>query len=480
MTNSKSTKRALLLSALSILMCVAMLVGTTFAWFTDTASTAVNKIQAGTLDVVLEMADGFNDDGSTKWVDAEGKVLNFVKAEGGADQRILWEPGCTYELPALRIRNKGNLALKFKVVITGIAGDAELDEVIDWKINFPTAYGISDQWYKLNEGTGATLSNASGNDDFCNLIPGANTEFHIKGHMQESAGNEYQGKSINGIAITVFATQTPYEFDSTEKFYDEDAQFPDDTFVAAGVMQSSDGTYKISNAAGLKWFADQVNNNRNPFLNQTVELTSDIDLAGIDWKPIGNDGGAVFTGTFNGNGHTIKNLTVTDSRTSADEGTDAKYDGVGFFGWLNGYVNNVKFDNANVSGYHNVGVLAGYQQFGQIKDVTVVNSTVTGNHLGNAGDIDLCGDKIGGIVGVSYNVNYNDATATYVDMINCKIENTTVKGGRDTGKIAGAAVTFEGRFAGCTATGVTLGTTENCTGANIGRCLGGLVGRDID
>ena len=49
MTSSKSTKRALVSSALAILMCVAMLIGSTFAWFTDTASTAVNKIQAGNL-----------------------------------------------------------------------------------------------------------------------------------------------------------------------------------------------------------------------------------------------------------------------------------------------------------------------------------------------------------------------------------------------------------------------------------------------
>lgn len=45
--NSKSTKRALLVSALSLVVCLAMLVGTTFAWFTDTATTGVNKIVSG-------------------------------------------------------------------------------------------------------------------------------------------------------------------------------------------------------------------------------------------------------------------------------------------------------------------------------------------------------------------------------------------------------------------------------------------------
>ena len=128
---SKSTKRALLTSALAILMCVAMLIGATFAWFTDTASTAVNKIQAGTLNVALEMFDG------TTWVDAEGKTLQFkvngqIPAEG---TQILWEPGCTYELPQLRVVNKGDLALKYKVIISGINGSAKLNEVIDWTIS---------------------------------------------------------------------------------------------------------------------------------------------------------------------------------------------------------------------------------------------------------------------------------------------------------------------------------------------------------
>lgn len=57
MTSSKSTKRALVSSALALLMCLAMLVGATFAWLIDTASTGVNKIQAGNLDVALEMKD---------------------------------------------------------------------------------------------------------------------------------------------------------------------------------------------------------------------------------------------------------------------------------------------------------------------------------------------------------------------------------------------------------------------------------------
>ena len=115
----KATKRALVSSAVSILLCVAMLIGTTFAWFTDTASTAVNKIQAGTLNVKLEYATEWDatTGAPTKWEDAEGKTLNFKKAAGHESETILWEPGCTYELPELRIVNNDNLAIKYKIVV---------------------------------------------------------------------------------------------------------------------------------------------------------------------------------------------------------------------------------------------------------------------------------------------------------------------------------------------------------------------------
>ena len=197
MTNRKSTKRALLGSVMAMVLCLAMLVGATFAWFTDTASTGVNKIQAGNLDVVLEMQ---NADG--KWVSAEGKTLDFVKAADAKGEAILWEPGCTYELPALRIRNNGNLALKYKVAITGINGSAKLNEAIEWTIG-DVAMGAEQH-----------------------LAAGESSAFTIKGHMWESAGNEYMNESIDGIAITVVATQDTVESDSFGKTYDKDAEYP--------------------------------------------------------------------------------------------------------------------------------------------------------------------------------------------------------------------------------------------------------------
>ena len=207
MTSSKSTKRALVSSALAILMCAAMLIGTTFAWFTDTASTAVNKIQSGNLDVALEMStDG------TNWKSAEGKTLTFKTKDNRAADQILWEPGCTYELPQLRVVNKGNLALKYKIQITGIQGDAKLNEVIDWTIN-DAAINLTEEHLSAGQQGAA---------------------FTIKGHMKETAGNDYQNLTIDGIGITVYATQDTVENDSFDNTYDKDAEYP---IVAMDTLQ---------------------------------------------------------------------------------------------------------------------------------------------------------------------------------------------------------------------------------------------------
>ena len=213
MTNRKSTKRALLGSVMAMVLCMAMLVGATFAWFTDTASTGVNKIQAGKLDVALEMKDA-----SGNWVSAEGKTLDFVKAADAKGEAILWEPGCTYTLPELRVVNNGNLALKYKVIITGIQGSAKLNEAIEWTIG-DVAMGAEQH-----------------------LAAGESNAFTIKGHMKESAGNEYMNESIDGIAITVVATQDTVESDSFDKDYDAGAEYP--VVAVANVNTNGDTVLK--------------------------------------------------------------------------------------------------------------------------------------------------------------------------------------------------------------------------------------------
>ena len=216
----KSKKSALLLSFTSLLLCFAMLAGSTFAWFTDTATTGVNKIVSGTLDVGLEMAIEWDSEGKpTKWANAEGKTLEWQKkatADAEAEAQILWEPGCTYKLPELRVVNNGNLALKYKVVITGIQGDAKLNKVIKWTIDDAPISLVEKELLAKKQGDA----------------------FTIKGHMDENAGNEYQNLTIDGISITVYATQLNSEFDSFNNTYDKDAEY---VMRNATIMSETDG-----------------------------------------------------------------------------------------------------------------------------------------------------------------------------------------------------------------------------------------------
>lgn len=246
MSNKKVTKRALLTSILAICMCLVMLVGSTFAWFTDTASAGVNKIQSGTLDVALEMENGTNADGTIKWDNAEGKVLNFLRASGvegvapAPAEDILWEPGCTYVLPKLRVVNNGNLALKYKIMISGIVGDNDLKDAIIWTIDF------GNDEYELDAEHGLAVA--------------ASNEFTIKGQMKEEAGNEYMNKTITGVGITVLATQDTVEYDSINNQYDADATY---------------GTTTVSNEKELR---TALYNAPADGTNVKITLTGDITL----------------------------------------------------------------------------------------------------------------------------------------------------------------------------------------------------------
>ena len=134
MNNKRATKRALLTSVMALVMCVVMLVGTTFAWFTDTASTGVNKIVAGNLKVDIVGATTGNH------IDS----LSFQNKDNSSS--ILWEPGVTFHTEGFRIKNDGNLALKWKMVVNkdsastgfveGSNGKAGMNllEVIDFSV----------------------------------------------------------------------------------------------------------------------------------------------------------------------------------------------------------------------------------------------------------------------------------------------------------------------------------------------------------
>ena len=268
MTNSKSTKRALISSTLAILMCAAMLIGTTFAWFTDTASTGVNKIVSGKLDVVLEMNIG------GEWVDANGKTLPFlvageIPAEG---TEILWEPGCTYRVPELRIRNNGNLSLQAYVYVSGFKAsgesDVDLRDVIDWKMS--SFNGMLTHPDK---------------DISVIVNPGQNLKFDLEAHMKEEAGNEYQGLSVEGISITVVAKQHTYEKDSIDDQYDKDATYP--VASAAEMKEALANGGIVSVNKDIK--TDNIGDNEADRITISQPTTLNLDAKIISPDDMGNN-----------------------------------------------------------------------------------------------------------------------------------------------------------------------------------------------
>ena len=228
MTSSKSTKRALISSVLALLMCVAMLIGTTFAWFTDTASTGVNKIQAGNLDVKLM----YSTDMQT-WKEATDQTKLF-------DDNALWEPGYT-QVVYLKIVNAGKLALKYE------AGFSK---------NYTSNRGknVNGDWYRVDNylkiGTAETTTKFANREDVWSAIAAtektlakdvmltdgwitlkageSSKPFAVAIYMPTSVGNEANAfknrpSSVSGLGIEVRATQATVESDSFDNNYDANA-----------------------------------------------------------------------------------------------------------------------------------------------------------------------------------------------------------------------------------------------------------------
>lgn len=455
MNNKKTTKRALLSSVLSLVLCMAMLIGTTFAWFTDNATSGVNKIQSGKLDIQLLAADGKTS--------LEGKTLEFVKAEGAESETLLWEPGVTYHTQGFQIKNAGNLYLKFKVVINGITnGNAKLLEAIDFyvassadattgididgdKVLAPSAYfdGVSAEGSK----------NA--------------TTLYLIGHMKESAGNEYQNLTLDGLGITVYATQYTSEHDSFNNTYDAAASYADaDVWdgVSVAEPQLIDGVYHITSAAELAGLnnvlAEKYVGNPEPHVN--VVLDTNIDLAGNEWTPIGATFSNAFKGVFDGQGYFISNVTVTsDSERAA------------LFGNNRGTIKNLTVKNVTISGTEMVGGLVGYSNGGNIINCQVIDGTVTGSDKSIGGIVGYFGggkivdsvaqglvvtglDRVGALAG---RTNANDGATTITDNKALSVYVVST-GGTKASELIGEDYTGTSTVKNNTVTEVTVVTSE--------------------
>ena len=261
MNNKKATKRALLTSIMALVMCVVMLVGTTFAWFTDTASTGVNKIQAGNLDVKLM----YSTDMQT-WTEATEQTKLF-------DDNALWEPGYT-QVVYLKVVNAGNLALKYE------AGFSK---------NYTSNRGknVNGDWYRVDNylkiGTAETTTKFENREDVWSAIAATektlskdvmltngwitleageeSAPFAVAIYMPTSVGNEANASKnrpskVTGLGIEVRATQATVENDSFGPDYDANAatvldrvEYTDGEHTVTGNIQAN-GAYGAIHGTG--------------------------------------------------------------------------------------------------------------------------------------------------------------------------------------------------------------------------------------
>ena len=298
MNSHRQTKRALLTSVMALVMCVVMLLGTTFAWFTDTATANVNTIKSGNLHVEIQNKEG-TALAKLEWVKENGDVI-------ANQDDILWEPGCTYLLTPFKIVNTGNLALKYKIEITGLDGSAKLLKVI--KFTYKTEDGNT--FDMTAEGRLAANGGATG------MIT-------VSAHMDELAGNEYQNETLTGVKFTVVATQDTVEYDSSKNTYDENATYPvvakNQAEVNNAITNTTEKNVTIAVPAGQtttldNGIANEGSKSRNvTFIgdgSQTVDVAKNAPAAE----------GAMHLNYQRGSTFTFENLTI-------ENGTDT-YDGI--------------------------------------------------------------------------------------------------------------------------------------------------------
>lgn len=446
----KSTKRSLLFSALSLMLCFAMLLGTTYAWFTDTATTGVNTITSGTLDVELE----YTTDGTT-WTPVTDTTKLFNDA-------ALWEPGYT-EVAYLRISNVGNLALKYKLAVNIVAEVPGTNMNGDtFKLSDYINMGVVEDWngtvYADRAAARAAVSTAGTIADYSKvgkMIAGAPAEvLAMVAYMPETVGNEANHKvgttapSIQ-MGVSLVATQVNEESDSFDDTYDISAPYPDGTIspiVNVGTAESLKEAIATFTAG------------------TTIVLDKDIDLNNQNWDvsvPYSVAGSEV---TFDGNGHTIKNL-----KSSGDN--------CGLFGHFNSNGNitikNLKLENvdltgSNVDGESGGGALIGWSEV--YGGVLTIDNVIAKNV--NIKDFKY----IGGLVGYTSAPNSLNITNCTVD--GTALNSTYNESGNYKGHVGGIIGYYtKGTMTGCSISNVAItgSTTANRAGALIGTAQNGVV-----
>lgn len=340
MTKTKNTKTSLISSVAALLLCFAMLLGTTFAWFTDLVTSAGNTIQSGSLKI--DLLHKVEDDWVSVKENPTHKIFNYDK----------WEPGYT-RVETVKAVNLGTLALQYKLSLTVEAGTETLGangERLADVIEVYTSYGENNEasYDAITKSSAwnykGTLAEVMANPSSFiggQLLPTGETlaadaasttavesqMISIALHMKKDAGNAYQELSVGNIYVNLIATQWSYENDSFDNTYDEGAVWPElilgqsvsipvghldaDNKTIAPITMSGYG-YNVTLPAGVKVVEGmdkftltvdtaERSSNINMNLGQ-VSRSLDVHIDGIDTEndvPVIIDLGAVLPVGYN-------------------------------------------------------------------------------------------------------------------------------------------------------------------------------------
>jgi len=436
MNNRRTTKRALLTSVMALVMCVVMLVGTTFAWFTDTASTGVNKIQAGNLK--MEVMYRTSNDESTDsgiWQPIADRTDLF------GTEDTLFEPGHT-RVVELKITNIGNLAFKYKLGMNvvseqvGTSKDGSEYKLSDY-LKVATIEGGGKAFDKGSTGWSerpfASFELEENEDNqILHLLPGNEVVFGMKVYMPESVGNEANARTPGEAAsikfgLNILATQYTVESDSFGTDYDKDA-----TYLAPGtqITTAEDLTKAIADGE------DEVSITNDIVLDSTVKITKDT--------------------VIHGNGNTIKmskadtNIFVVNNKEKAKLVLDSVIlDGDGqdlgkSFPVSNGGNGTVEISNCTFRNFS--GTRAVHSE--QADTVKIVNTTFE--------NISLTGESSG-------NNNNGRACLLWLQGTDTLLENVTIRSCKvlsGANNFAGSGILIYARNGGTTVTARNL-TVEN-------------------
>ncbi len=311
----KTNRKTVVASAISLILCVAMLIGTTYACFTDSVVVKSNRIQSGTLDVALSMLDG----SSYSEVTDSDKIFNYK----------LWEPGYS-DYAIFKIENNGTLALEYKLeIIKKLTSEkySKLENVID--VYFKTSTdAITSEPTSLEDAISqgynkvGTLGDMIAEDDGAAhgyLLAKSSVYAGIVLHMQETAGNEYQNLSVGStFDVRLLARQYTYEKDGFgSDQYDKNADYAltaSDRYTVQDIL-SSGGTVSLS--------ADLTNTGQTSTAYVVVftgSATSTLDLNGHSIIAIDHaTGGAVNVSSTKATLNIIGDG-ILDGGTGADPG----------------------------------------------------------------------------------------------------------------------------------------------------------------